>query len=185
MVRFRSPVLGGGRGGHPHENGRALADGRFDLERRADERGALLHTQQSEALAGRPRVAGIESHAVVFDDQQDVVGAAFQDHIDVPGARVLGDVRQRLLRDAVQRRLGFRGETIVRAGPTSAVPRRCGSASTSSGHSWRARPAGRDRRARSAGAPRPDGRRPDRAAAPPPRRLDRSAAGLIDRQWHP
>ena len=39
-------------GSHPHENGRALAHSRFDLERRPDERGALLHAQQSETAGG-------------------------------------------------------------------------------------------------------------------------------------
>ena len=59
-------------GRHSHEHGRALACGRLDLERRADQSGALLHAEQAEPLTGAFGCCRIESHAVVLDDQQHV-----------------------------------------------------------------------------------------------------------------
>ena len=60
-----------------------------------------------------PFIVGIEPHAVVLDDEEDRVGASLEDDVDALGARVLGDVGQRFLRDAVERRLDLGGEAIV------------------------------------------------------------------------
>ena len=42
-----------------------------------------------------------------------MIGAPLEDDLDVLGPRVLGDVGERFLRDAVERRFGFRGQPIV------------------------------------------------------------------------
>ena len=109
----RSPVRAIGAAAIRTQDGRALAGCRLDFERGADQRGPLLHAEQAEARASRRRSARIEADAIVFDDEQDLVAAAFEDDVDVRRPRVLGDVGQRLLRDAVQRRFRFRGQPIV------------------------------------------------------------------------
>ena len=72
-----------------------------------------------------PALARIEAHAVVLDDQQDVIGAALEDDLDVLRLRVLGDVGQRLLRDAIERRLGLGRQPIVEQSRRVQLGRRC------------------------------------------------------------
>ena len=82
---------------------------------------------------------------------------------------MLGDVGQRLLRDAIERRFDFRRQR------SSSRPEVCSSrgdvrrASTSPGRSWPAPRGGRGRRAQSAAAPRPGDRRPDPGVRRPAR----------------
>ena len=78
--------------------------------------------------------------------------------------RVLGDVGQRFLRDAVQRRFDFRRQPIVEQARRVQLRRNADARATSPGRSWPAPRAGRGRRAPSAGAPRRADRRRDRAA---------------------
>ena len=85
---------------------RALIRRRFDFQRGADQRGSLLHADQSEAGAV-PAFGDVEPDSIVLDDQQDAVGAAFENHLDLPGVRVFRDVVERFLRDPVERRFHF------------------------------------------------------------------------------
>jgi hypothetical protein len=85
--------------------GRAGVGRRFNLERGTDQGRAFLHARQAKALRSASG-SRIEADAIIFDDEQHVVGSPLEDDVDVAGARVLGDVRQRLLRNAVER--GFR-----------------------------------------------------------------------------
>ena len=55
----------------------------------------------------------VESDAIVLDDEQHVIGPPLEHDVDVLGARVLGDVVERFLRDAIERRFSVRRETIV------------------------------------------------------------------------
>ena len=65
--------------------------------------------------ADRASISGqVESDAVILDDQRDLIGPPLENDLDVAGARVLGDVVERFLRDAVERRLDLRCETIGR-----------------------------------------------------------------------
>ena len=90
-----SVIAGCGGRSHPHEDGRSPAGLRFDLQRRADERRAFLHPQQSESLTIHAGLACIEADAVVFDDQEDLIAPPFEYDIDLAGSRVLGRVGQR------------------------------------------------------------------------------------------
>src|SRR5262245_40580815 len=72
-------VNGHWRRRHANEDRRPLAWSGFDLQRRADERGALLHSQQTESASGGLHRCRIESHAIVFDDEGDVVGSTLED----------------------------------------------------------------------------------------------------------
>jgi hypothetical protein len=89
------------------EDRRAFARFRFDLEFSADQAGALAHAKQTHTAPGYAAVASIEADAVVLDDQDDDVIAALEHHVDSAGVRVLGDVGERFLRDAVEGDLGF------------------------------------------------------------------------------
>jgi hypothetical protein len=64
------------------------------LESSPDQSRPLAQTQQPEPLGGG---AGIKSAAVVADDQLDVAGVGADAHGDRTGARMLGDVGERLL----------------------------------------------------------------------------------------
>ena len=75
--------------GHAHEDGGALPRFRLDLQRRADERRALLHPQQPEPLFGCPGPFLIESHAIVLDDEEDVIGTPLEDDLHVPARECL------------------------------------------------------------------------------------------------
>ena len=94
---------------HPEEYRGALARGRFDLDRCADEGGPLLHAEQPESLFRRAFLCGvrIEPHAVVFDDEEDRVVMPLEDDVDLLSAGVLGDVGECLLCDTIERRFGF------------------------------------------------------------------------------
>jgi hypothetical protein len=82
------------------------------LHRCADERGTFLHAEQTKSAPVSIRFGRVKADAVILDDQEDLIGSAFENDFDMSGMRVLGDVVQRLLRDAVQRRLDFRGEAL-------------------------------------------------------------------------
>src|SRR3954465_5534705 len=64
---------------HANEDGRPLPGGGFDRETCAAERGALLHAEQAETLCAACR---IEAGAVVFDDEQNLIGAALENDLD-------------------------------------------------------------------------------------------------------
>ena len=67
----------------------------------ADQRGTLLHANQTEASAF-VRIFGVrKSDPIVLDDEQDAIRSALEDHFNVFRLRVLGRVVQRLLRDPV------------------------------------------------------------------------------------
>ena len=66
-----------------------------------------------EAAVGRIAALGIEADAIVFDDEQHRIRLTLEYDVDARCARVLGDVGERLLRDAIERRLGFRWQPIV------------------------------------------------------------------------
>ena len=70
----------------------------------ADQGRPLLHSEQPEPLMRRSAVPLLEAHTVVFDDERHVIGAPLEDHVDVLGTSMLGDVVQRFLGDAVERR---------------------------------------------------------------------------------
>src|ERR1700749_165767 len=101
--------------GDAHEDGRAASGRALDLDRAVDERRAL--GPPDEAHAAHFSVGfdslGVKAAAVVLHDEHDVAVAAFEQHVDARGRRVLGDVVQSLLRDAVQRRLDQRFEARV------------------------------------------------------------------------
>src|SRR5690349_11964937 len=83
--------------GHPYENRGAAAGRGFDLERRADQRGALAHAEQAESAVARLVfarlfLARVEADAVVLDDEHDLIRPPLENHLDVARARVFGDV---------------------------------------------------------------------------------------------
>src|SRR5688572_24814482 len=100
-----SGMLDGGDGRHSYEDRRSLSRCGLDLQGGADERGAFLHPEQTESPAVAFGSAGIESYAIVLDDERDVIGAPLEDDFDMAGFGVLGDVVERFLGDAVERGL--------------------------------------------------------------------------------
>src|SRR4051794_19032989 len=63
------------------ENCRALAERRFDLQRAANERRALLHAGQTEA-GRRPTLRSIEADPVILDHQDRRVVAVLENGVD-------------------------------------------------------------------------------------------------------
>src|SRR5205085_1390085 len=88
-------------------DGRPAARSRLDFERAADERRALAHPDEPEAGGRRYLLLRVEADAVVFDDEHGLRAAPFEDDGDARGLRVLADVVERLLRDAVEAGLGL------------------------------------------------------------------------------
>ena len=71
-----------GRHHHADQDGRALSRGRLDLQVGADQRRALLHSNQSipPPLLVAARVG--EPHAVVLHNEQHAVGPPLENHLD-------------------------------------------------------------------------------------------------------
>ena len=84
------------------DDGRAAVRRRLDLEGTTHAGGPLPHPRQPDHPRGRS--GGPDADAVVFDDQDEVLAALFEQHVDREGARMLGDVVQRFLRDAIDGR---------------------------------------------------------------------------------
>src|ERR1700749_372721 len=98
--------------GYAHEEGRAGAGRRLDVDRPAEQCRALAHPEQAEAARPRRyRRLNVEPAAIVLHDHEDMVAASLKDEAHAVGPRVLGDVRQRLLCDAVDGRLVRERET--------------------------------------------------------------------------
>ena len=101
----------------------------------------------------------VEAPAVVLDHGGDRAVAPREDDAHVAGLRVLDHVRQRLLRDPVERRLDLRGQAARRRASARGRPR-SPSARGTSRRAARSPARARSRRAPSAGARRPGGARP-------------------------
>ena len=80
---------------------------RLDPEVAAEERDALAHALEAEPVLSRPR--GVEPAPVVLDHGRHRAGRPGQHDADRVRLGVLGDVRQRLLDDAVERGLDLGG----------------------------------------------------------------------------
>ena len=80
----------------------------------ADQRRALPHADQAEAGGALQRggLLGLEAAAIVLDHQHRVMVAARQQHGDVARLRMLDDVVQRLLRDAIEVGLDIVGQPM-------------------------------------------------------------------------
>ena len=72
---------------------------------------ALAHADETERV--RARRGRVEARAVVLDHGDDGAVLALQEDADALGAGVLDDVRQRLLDDAVERRLDLGRQPLV------------------------------------------------------------------------
>lgn len=105
-------LIGKSRNGHAHEDRRSGSRRRLDLQSRADEGGAFAHADEAECV---PRRFGsrVESSTVVFDDKQDIAAPTFENDLDVACLRMLRNVRQRFLRDAIERSLGICRQSFV------------------------------------------------------------------------
>src|SRR4051794_2398529 len=69
-------------------------------------------------MPSRPRASArtcssLETEAVVLDRRGDLLASAGEDDANLARGRVLHDIRQRLLDDAVERRLDLVGQTVV------------------------------------------------------------------------
>ena len=80
---------------------------RLDAQLSATERDPLAHSEQPEALVAG---GGVEAVAVVLDGDRDCGSGLLDSHPRMRGARMLDDVRQRLLDQAVDRGLELRGK---------------------------------------------------------------------------
>ena len=130
---------------------------RLDRQPAADERDPLAHADEAE----RPRPASprLEAPSVVLDhDDRRSPPCARAVMLTRAAARVLHDVRQRLLHDPVERRLDLGRQAVARrAGPRRR--RRARTARPGSPRAARRRARDRSRRARSGAArPRAGGR---------------------------
>ena len=101
---------------------RARALPRLDLERAAEQRDPLAH-----ALRPKPpsRSRRVEAAAVVLDQRRHrPPSCASSTMLTLPAPRVLDDVRQRLLDDPVERRLGLGRQPLVaeRCSRSTAIP---------------------------------------------------------------
>src|SRR5678815_1643672 len=88
---------------YPHEDRRALSGRGFERELSSDQSRALAHADQPQASILR-RIAQVrrKALAVVFDDQHGDRVANGEQHADARRARVLLDVVQRFLDDAIE-----------------------------------------------------------------------------------
>src|ERR1044072_4671931 len=94
--------------GYAHEERRARSVRGLNVDSPAEQRRALTHPEQPEPAAPArrlPRRLNVEPAAVVLDDGEDVVAAPLKDEAHAVGPGMFGDVRERLLRDAVEGRL--------------------------------------------------------------------------------
>ena len=97
---------------HLGDERRACACRRFDLEPAADERDALAHPDQAEcvlAASCRGRSRSRRPRSIAHDG----VALSLEQDADPAGLRVLDDVRQRLLHDAVERGFGLARQPLV------------------------------------------------------------------------
>ena len=97
--------------GHAGEHRRAAAGRGLDVERAADDGGPFPHPDQADHRVRDRR--GIEADAVVFDRQRQGAATPLQDDADGLCTRMSGDVVQCFLRDAIHRRLDFRGDPLI------------------------------------------------------------------------
>src|SRR4029450_9657790 len=100
MIRM---LISGGFNRHSHENRGSRAWCRFDLESSANERSAFAHAEQPESLSLSVSVWR-KSLSIIFNHEQDVATTTLEDDFDITGVRVLRDIGECFLRDAVQSR---------------------------------------------------------------------------------
>src|SRR5436190_4118429 len=88
-----------------HDDRRAAASCRFDLQMTANEGGAFAHPDQSQSTAICVRAGRLEPDTVVLDDERHVLGTAFEHDINVVRSGMLGHIVERLLSEAIEGRL--------------------------------------------------------------------------------
>jgi hypothetical protein len=98
--------------GHSHEYRGPGSRRRFDFERGANERGAFTHSDESEAPIGSFRLC-LEATAVVFDHEENIAAAPFENDLHAGGLRMFRDVCERFLRDAVEGGLCIRRKPLI------------------------------------------------------------------------
>src|SRR5206468_42645 len=86
-----------------HHDLSPFAAARRDAQRSAGDARTLAHA--FDAVPFRRNAADVESDAIIFDGQRRVFYFAGERHADALGPRMLADVGERLLGDAIQ--LGF------------------------------------------------------------------------------
>jgi hypothetical protein len=87
-----------------------MPGGRFDTEFAANHSEAFLDAEQPQstiAVSGRTNLGRVEAAAVVFDNCLNLSRGAAEDKRDMPGARMLGNIVQGFLHDAVKCRFNF------------------------------------------------------------------------------
>src|SRR5438552_3451289 len=99
-----------------HDQAGSTAGSRDDLERSAHPVQPLLDADESEAARPAARMDGphVEPHAVVADGAPELAAASRERDRHPRRLRVLRHVGQRFLHDAIERRLGRRGQPRAR-----------------------------------------------------------------------
>ena len=102
----RSRELGGryGQPGDPDLDGRSLAGSGIDAQPAAGQGRALLHRGQAEMTRHRLELLGGKPDAVVDHPDRVTVVALIEHDGRVVGVRMVADVREQLLRDAIENR---------------------------------------------------------------------------------
>jgi hypothetical protein len=112
----RSPTLTPAAGRrNARQDGCPATRGRLQLQGAADRERTFPHAGQADHRCSLRR--RLNTHAIVFHDEGQVVGAQFEQHVDGPGAGMLADVVQRFLSNTIDARFDLGRKTLQTGRP--------------------------------------------------------------------